>query len=493
MKWSIFSRLVTGYLALLVLSTGVSIYAIFQLRYVRDVTNSVILVDNRLLDLHKNLSDSLLSEQRYEKKYIIMQDDALYARFLNSNSEFDKHLVDAGRIADTVELKAVLARVSELHAAYEALVNNEARRLRSGRPYADARYRDEKQGTVNSLIDELAKLRSLSQRNIFDKVKRLSEAGTRATRAAMITSVSALAVGIILSVLITAGITRPLSEMKRKMTEFSNGIREADLAIDSPPEIAALARSFNFMCGKLKELDTLKSDFYALMSHELRTPLSSIKESANLFLEGRAGSVSEKQKKLLSIIAEESNRLIDLVNSLLDISKLEAGMVTYNFLSTALNPLIVKAVNEVLPLAEAKRIRIEKKLQETPALSLDSERILQVLRNLIGNALKFTPAGGLISISSWSNEKGVSISVSDTGPGISPEHAAVIFDKYRQAAVAGAHKIQGTGLGLAIVKHIIQGHGGAVWVESDGRNGSIFTFVLPLSSSAGLHADTSLL
>ena len=323
-------------------------------------------------------------------------------------------------------------------------------------------------------------MRALSQKSIVDKVKQLSEAGTRATNAAMVTTTAAIVIGIVLSILITWSITVPLGAMKKKTREISGGIYEADLNITSPPEIAALGQAFNFMCVKLKEVDKMKADFYALMSHELRTPLTSIKEGTNLFLEGLGGEVTEKQKKLLSIIAEESNRLIELVNSLLDISKLEAGMVAYNFAKADINPLIARAVNEIAPLAESKRIRIDKHLQELPMLSLDTERILQVLRNLIGNALKFSLRGGVVTVSSQPTEGGVSISVRDTGPGIPKEHAAVIFDKYRQAVVAGPHKLQGTGLGLAIVKHIVQDHGGEVWVESEAGRGCTFTMVLPV-------------
>ncbi len=469
----------TGYLALLILAMGVSVYAIIQLRAVRDVTNSVIAVDNALLDFHKNLSDALLSETRYDKKFVIMRDAALYEGFLTSKAEFEKYLADAMRTADTPGMQEVLARVAALHADYQARFAEEAVFIREGKKYPVAAYGDEKDKIVNSLMDELQKVRSLSQKSIFDKVTGLSDAGRRATNAAMVTTAAALLFGAVLSFLITTGITAPLALMKKKTAEISRGVYEANLNITSPPEIAALGRAINSMCDKLREVDKMKSDFYALMSHELRTPLTSIKEGTNLFLEGLGGNVTEKQRKLLSIIAEESNRLIELVNSLLDISKLEAGMVAYNFSRAELNPLITRAVNEIAPLAEAKRIRIDKDLHELPVLSLDAERILQVLRNLIGNALKFTPRGGTVTIASRRGTEGLSVSVSDNGPGIAKEHAGAIFDKYRQAAAAGPHKLQGTGLGLAIVKHIIQDHGGRVWVESEKGHGSTFTFVLP--------------
>jgi len=117
--------------------------------------------------------------------------------------------------------------------------------------------------------------------------------------------------------------------------------------------------------------------------------------------------------------------------------------------------------------------------QDLPYIKMDGARILQVLRNLIGNAVKFTPGGGRITISARPMEEGVSVSVADTGPGIPKEDLNAIFDKFQQATLTGHNKIKGTGLGLAIVKHIINAHGGKVWVESKMGHGSTFIFVLP--------------
>src|SRR3990172_594603 len=119
--------------------------------------------------------------------------------------------------------------------------------------------------------------------------------------------------------------------MKRKTREIARGDFEGNLDLSSPPEIGDLAQDFNLMCGKLKEMDKMKSDFFSLMAHELRTPLASIKEGTNLLLKGLGEELKEKRNTVLTVIAEESNRLIDLVNSLLDLSKMEAGVITLNF------------------------------------------------------------------------------------------------------------------------------------------------------------------
>jgi len=480
LKLSILSRLILGYFVLLVLAANMSIYAIVQLGRVNDVTRSIILVDNPLIGLHKDLTDALLSETRYEKKYLIVQDPALYEGFLKSKVDFEHALEEARRLNISDEEQTALNNTADYHLIYYSLFKDELGYLKDGALYAKTWYAAEKDKAVNSAIDELGKVRLLSQAGIFDKVKNLTEAGTHARTIAMAVSAVSLLVGLVLSILITRSITRPLAEMQKKTKDIAEGVFEPDLHLPSPPEIGELSRAFNTMCSKLKEVDKMKSDFFALMSHELRTPLTAIKEGTNLFLEGKGGEVTEKQKKLLTIVSQESDRLIGLVNSVLDLSKLESGMLAFNFTRTDLPPLIARVVAEMGPLAEAKYIRIDRQVKDLPALSMDIERMLQVLRNLIANALKFTPRNGVVSIEARNEEDFVVISVSDTGPGIPKEYLASVFEKFRQAPGNGKLPGTGTGLGLAIVRHIIQSHGGTVWAQSEEGRGSTFTFRLPV-------------
>lgn len=475
---TIFSRLMLGYLALLIMATGVGVYSILQLSEVKEITRSILLVDNTLIDLHKNLTDALLSGTRYEKKLAILQDQTLYEGFLAAQNDFENYLKEAMVLADSAVVKEILNRVRDLHRSYLALFEEEVAAMKAGNP-PDEQARLEKERMVNEAMEELAGLKTLNQQSILRKVKNLDEAGTRARTVAAVSTGSALLLGIALAISITASITIPLARMKKKTGEIAEGVFAADLNLPSPPEIGALAQAFNTMCAKLKEVDQMKSDFYSLMSHELRTPLTSIKEGTNLFLEGLGGEVTEKQRELLTIVAEESTRLIDLVNLLLDLSKLEAGMVNFHFTRTELSPLVARSLREVSPLAEAKNITIEHDIGEIPSVSVDEERIMQVLRNLLGNALKFTPRGGSVRVRIRRAKELVQVSVIDTGPGIPKEQAGSIFEKFRQASPEGPRKIPGTGLGLAIVKYIVHAHGGRVWVESEAGRGSTFVFVLP--------------
>ena len=476
---TLFSRLFIGYLGIFILIIAVSVYAVIELRRFNDITRSVLEGDTRVLDYQKKLTDALLSEIRYERRFLITRDDALYNQFLLFKSDFDLYLEEAMALADA-RAGGFLSQVKDHHQRYQDLVDQEVRYMRAGRSYPYDRYRQGKERFAELIIAELEKLRTYSQQNTYGKIQKLAEAGNNARRVAMLITGASLIFVITISFFITRSITRPVSILKRKTRDIAQGNFEGVLNISSPPEIAELAGAFNSMSQKLEDLDRMKSDFFSSMSHELRTPLTSIKEGVGLLLESVGGALTEKQRKLLTILAEESERLIGLVNSLLDLSKMEAGMMIYNFEPTSLAPLVNRAMMEIGPLVEAKKIRLESKIaEELPVIKVDSERVLQALRNLIGNAVKFTPDGGQVTVSAQQRDGAIEVSVADTGPGIPAENLATIFDKFQQAASAGSYGIKGTGLGLAIVKHIITSHGGKVWAESQAGRGSTFIFVLP--------------
>jgi two-component system sensor histidine kinase GlrK len=265
-----------------------------------------------------------------------------------------------------------------------------------------------------------------------------------------------------------------------KTRDIARGRFDGHLPRSAPPEIKELGVAFGSMYERLKTLDQMKSDFFSTISHELRTPLTSIKEGTSLLLEGVGGEITEKQKKLLRIISGESNRLIDLVNSSLDLSKMEAGMMAFHFTPADIRPLIQKVTAEIEPLAMAKKIRLQVESQEPlPPVKMDREKILQVLRNFLGNAVKFTLEGGEVRIIACREDGKMKVSVSDTGPGIPKENLATIFEKFRQGPRENAGAGKGTGLGLAIAKQIIAAHGGEIWAESEPGRGSSFIFALP--------------
>ncbi len=480
MKPTIFVRMVIGYLAIFIPVVAVSAYAFSQLALFRKVTDDILQIDNRMKDLQQKLADSMLAQTRYEKKYIITKDKELRNQFMLAEREVSKRIDEAISITDTARKREMLLRIKHYYERYKTLFNEELEFINKNQAYFQDRYREEKQKAVDDILWELRNLKLYTEQDTYEKIKQLGESGAKANRTAIVMGAGFILSGIVISIFITRSITRPLSFLKKKTRQVARGDFEGNLDLSTPSEIRDLAQDFNLMCNRLKEMDKMKSDFFSLMAHELRMPLASIKEGTNLLLKGIGEEFKEKRKEVLTIIAEESNRLIDLVNSLLDLSKMEAGMIDFNFEKSDIRSFINKAVSGLEPLAMTKNISIKMEIPEDlPYVKMDGGRILQALRNLIGNAVKFTSEGGHITISALPMEKGVKVSVADTGPGIPKEDLNAIFDKFQQAAMTSYNKIKGTGLGLAVVKHIINAHGGKVWVESEIGHGSIFTFLLP--------------
>jgi len=480
MKLSIFSRLMLGYLAIFILVAGVSVYFIFKLHQLNSETLHVLRTDHLILDSNEKMTASILSQLQNGRKYVITKDPLFYEQFLSAKEMFNQAFSEVFLRADTPEKKDSMKRIEMAYRHYLSLLEEEIEKARLHSPYPKRYYETEIKKTVDSMLGDLEKLQVYAQHDIRHRMKKWEEAGPKALNLAIFTSLIIILFLISGSLLITRSITEPFTLLMNKTKEISRGAFNSDLEISSPPEISELARNFNAMCRQLNTVEKMKSDFFSTMSHELRTPLASIKEGISLLKDGIGGTSADKQAKLLNILTMETNRLIGHVNSFLDLSKMEAGMMTYHFEQGSLHPLIKKAMMEMVPLVEAKKIKLEATVtEELPAIKMDDERILQALRNLIGNAVKFTPDGGQVRISARPGAQGLEVSIADTGPGIPKEDIQRIFEKFHQAPVNYSERTHGTGLGLAIVKHIITAHRGRVWAESEPGRGSTFSFVLP--------------
>jgi len=232
---------------------------------------------------------------------------------------------------------------------------------------------------------------------------------------------------------------------------------------------------------RLKELDKMKSDFVSNVSHELRTPLTSIKGSVDNMLDGLTGSLNEKQVRYLTRIKSNTDRLARLINDLLDLSRIESGRVEVRSTILSLTALAEEVAEHMKSLATQKLIRIEVPSPDYQVtVWADRDKVTQVLMNLIGNAIKFTPQNGKVAVAVEKNgDDYVQISVDDTGPGILPEEKNKIFSKFYQVDNIEKEKPKGSGLGLAISKALVEMQGGKIWVESELGRGSTFYFTLP--------------
>jgi signal transduction histidine kinase len=228
-----------------------------------------------------------------------------------------------------------------------------------------------------------------------------------------------------------------------------------------------------------REIDRMKTEFVSMVSHELRTPLTSIKGFVDLLREGDAGDLSNEQMDFLTIVATNTDRLVALINDLLDISRIESGKVELTRTELDLRQSIQTAAATLRPLIEAKQQRLALDVPDHLVVSADADRVTQILTNLLSNAHKYTPPDHDISIVAEPVTDGVRVDVTDTGIGLSRAEQAKLFNRFYRSTNQATRDTEGTGLGLAITRSLVELHGGTISVRSAPGRGSTFSFTLP--------------
>jgi signal transduction histidine kinase len=234
---------------------------------------------------------------------------------------------------------------------------------------------------------------------------------------------------------------------------------------------------------QLKSLDRLKDDFMSSVTHELRTPLTSIRALAELIQDDPKLALAQR-RQFIAIIVSETERLSRLVNQVLDMAKIESGHAEWHTTEVDMCALVQQAVVTTSELFRERQTEVNVDVPEVPMkLMADSDRLLQVLLNLLSNAAKFVPVpGGRVDVSLSSDDVGLTVAVQDNGPGVTGEQQALIFEKFRQGGDA-ANRPQGTGLGLPISRQIVEHFGGRLWLESSPGQGAAFCFYLPVKNN----------
>jgi two-component system sensor histidine kinase GlrK len=488
MKLTIFKRLIAGFFLILLVVAALSAYSVIKFRELNQAIRSISAVDSETLRCADRLRDDLYTLRKFERKYVISEDMDFLDQFHATEESFQRDLAQINSLmeaAGNYESATLLRSACE---KYTMKVEEEAVFIRDNSDYDKRDFEEKKQALVDEVIGHLNMLREATEMVTDKRIRMSGEVSQEALSVIMIMSVSSLIMAVMIAFFISRTIHRPIRLLIRGIKEIARGRFERHLEISSPPEINELAGAFNNMCDRLKELDELKADFIAGVSHEFRTPLAVIREAIGLYMESLSNRPAEKQQKLLSIIEEECERLIASVNRVLDLSRMDAGIAEYHMEKYSVTHLVAIALSKVQPIAQRKNITLEYNPGNIVSNAfIDPEKIGLVLDNLLGNALKFTPEKGMVSVrviergnalnDAGGKEKGhvIEVSISDTGPGIPEKHIHEIFDKYRKL-----HE-KGTGLGLYISRQVINAHGGEIWVESNGKTGSTFFFTVPLS------------
>ncbi len=380
---------------------------------------------------------------------------------------------------------------------------------REGTQALQARNARGMEAAVESELSLLSEVRLQTQEVIRatreaipEQVAISEEAAQRAQAIFLASAILALLLSAAVSFWIVRSISRPLRRLEAGTHAVASGQFSYRLDETGQDELAALARAFNWMTGRLSELDQMKKDFVSHVSHELKTPLASMQETIRLLLDGIPGSLNAQQRRLLELNLQSGQRLSALIANLLDLSRMEAGVMDYVMERQDLVVLVQRALAETEVPVRERNLCLESDLPEEPFwMECDADRLMQVLHNVLGNAVKFSPPGGTIRVSlrhestfpaalpvGWrlrhasapSREGFALLAIADQGCGIPPEARTKIFEKFRQVRREGKSFGQGTGLGLTISRTIVDVHGGVMWVEDNPGGGSVFSILLPL-------------
>jgi len=467
-------------LGILVLG-GVAGWSLHAVNELVEVNRGIATRSVPVIESTSGLPESFRRLVRLEAKYFVLRDRA-YADLWNERAtRIGSELDRLGTLLGTDEERHWHADAVAAFTRYRALVEQERLLLSRGET---ARAERISSGDAREAADhaEASVVKLMTATNTALR-RAQAEAGALAGRtwnAVVWALVGSLGAALAATGFLAFRMTRALRRLSRATRDLADGSFTEPLPTNRKDEIGDLARAFNRMAVRLNEVDTLKEEFFSHISHDLRNPLTGMRGAAQLLAQGRTGPLQERQMKMVGVIAESAERMLAMVNQILEFTRLRAHLMPLERRPVDLAKVVARALDEVHPQAEDAGIALTTTTSGGDFSVLgDEAALMRVVVNLVGNAVKFTPRGGsvLAQVRDWGSE--VELRVTDTGVGIPADEIPRIFDPYRQAHTGR----NGSGLGLAVVKGLVDTHGGRVSVESDPDKGSCFAVTLPRAGS----------
>lgn len=473
------TRLILALAVTALLVAGPAVYAVSRLATLRQIAS-----EQRtrhayaFLQLGK-LQTSLAELDRFERGYLIAggaeQRLAVESALQSSRASLDA-LAELGYSKVTARIDEALTKIAAATAHLVTL-------MESGRAQEATSYFENVKPLLASAQDLNAVAAAIDERSKSD-IALAGEISNGALTTTLIALVGCLLLALAFGIWNSTRISKPIVNLRRDMARVAEGdfVVPDDLPVQRDDEIGDLSRSFNWMTQQLRRLDQMKAEFISIATHELKTPINVISGYSELIEEGIYGPPTPRQREALETIREQTRVLTNLVNQLLDVSRLEAGGLHLEMNNVVLRDLFARVERSFAVLARKKQIEFVVDINSSvPAtITADADRIGdQVLGNLLSNALKFTPEGGRVSLRAWAEHDGLRIEVKDSGVGIAADQLPYIFDKFFQIGQQARSK--GAGLGLAIAREIVEAHGGRIAAESQAGQGTTFCIVLPIN------------
>lgn len=467
-----------------------------------NAVNELIYETHPLLESNARLLQILTDAQSAQRGYRLTRDDEFLERFVGALDDLPPVSAELRQLSqDQPEVRRLLIAQAE---AADRWLNEFSlpliERIRSDPAYAPETAVTDR---GNALFDEVRRANERALKAISARADEVESDVRQTTVNAGIGSAVVLLLGLVAGAVLsrrtTTFVAEPLESLRATIARLAEGDLTARAAVDGPTEIQAVATSVNEMAEsrqrfqdlqqqtmhQLEALDQARADFISSVSHELRTPLTSVTGYAEMLLDGDAGPLGPEQEKMVRTIDRNAKRLLDLVEDILTVARMDVGVQRVSAEPVEVATLVEAAVDAVRPSLVARALALKVDISRfVGSIHADRSQIERVLLNLLSNAVKFTPRGGRITVSAERDGDVVVLSVIDTGMGIPIAEQPRMFQRFFRSSTSRDEVIPGTGLGLSIVKAIVEAHGGTIDFESTPGRGTTFRVALPVAGPA---------
>jgi len=469
------ARLLAGYSLVVLICCGTVVVLLREVQQIVVISDSIVEQKYQIASISKQMLENLLSMEENEKKYQLLNDEEYLNYFITASNQFNNSFL---------EMMALDRESAPIPKAWRQLYADYQKHRPETTDLAQLRQASSlwiPEVVINRWIGRLQRARAANGESVIQANMELNRHGQAAVQKALLGLGISLLVGVSCSIFLGYSMIRPMGELTRGIRSISKGRLNDRIKVRTQDELGQLAHAFNELAKRLKEEEMMRSDFIAMLSHEIRTPLTSIRESVNMIAEEVMGPTNAQQRRFLTIASSEIGRIAELLNHLMQVSRLQSADIKLQPRPICPVKTIHTCIQLMQPMAERGHIELENRLPpKLPKIMGDEKYFQQVVMNLLGNAIKFSPPRKQVRVSAQ-NEPGhqwIKFAVQDFGPGIPQAEQSLIFNKYYRAREVRKH-MDGTGLGLSFSKFIIEAHDGEIWVDSTLGRGSTFLFTIP--------------
>jgi two-component system sensor histidine kinase GlrK len=465
---SFLGLLVTGFLLVALPLAGALLYSAWSTQHLAEQSRSAVYNAAQAARGSRALVNRIGSVERLAQQVAVLPDTGLLQDYERLHEGFVQLTAELARLPlDAQQLAALDRTVAREQALYDTLVSSP-----ESQPAINA---------VRALVGELAEsgheVLAISARVADQEVERLRARAESVQRQLLALVLVAIAVALVAALVLTRIIARPIAELNAAIRQLGGPDFSQPIRVGGPQDLRELGERLEWLRQRLTELEAQKNRFLRHLSHELKTPLASLREGAELLHDQVAGPLAPPQRAVVSIIRDNSVRLQRLIEDLLDYQRALHAASSLEVSTVKLDALVreVADAHRLAALAKGQRVSLE---LAPVAVQGDAEKLRSIVDNLLGNAVKFTPPGGSITVRSREADGRVTIEVIDSGPGVPPVEREAVFESFFRGRAKAGGRVEGSGLGLAIAREYVEAHGGRIALVAEASGGH-FRVTLP--------------